>query len=86
MRAALFILLTAGCSYPELAHAPEERRGPPPALSPLGQLLDPQAEPAPEADAELEARGNELRARAAEIPADPIEPELRQAMEAAGQP
>ncbi len=85
MRFALFlaVVLAAGCSYPELARAPEMPSGPPPVLAPLGPLLTDGVEPDPEADAALEERAAALRARAAALPADPIEPQTRSAMEAA---
>ncbi len=85
MRLALcFLLLVAGCSYPELAYGPDAPTGAPPPLVPLGSLMEETAEPDAEADAALEARAAALRARAAALPADGIEPETRAAMEAAG--
>lgn len=86
MRAVLcLVLIATGCSYPELALAPDTPSGPPPRLSPLDPLLEETAEQDPEADAALEERAAALRARAAALPENPIEPETRAAMEAAGQ-
>lgn len=86
MRAVLCLLLVAaGCSYPELARAPDSPTGPPPRLAPLDPLLEEPAERDVEAEAALEERAAALRARAAALPSDPIEPETRAAMEAASQ-
>ena len=85
MRSALFILLLAGCSFPELAKAPEEPPGPAPRLAPIAPLVEGVAEPDPEADAALEARAAALRKRSSALPSDLIEPETRRAMEAVGQ-
>jgi hypothetical protein len=81
MRAIIFLLLAAGCSFPELAHAPEGPSAPAPKLSPIAPLVEGVAEPDPEADEELESRADELRKRASRLPRDPIEPRTRRAME-----
>ncbi len=76
------LLAATGCSYPELALAPDTPAGPPPELAPLPPLLEETAEEDPEADAALEARAAALRTRAAALPTDAIEPATREAMEA----
>lgn len=86
MRTALLLLLLAGCSFPELAMAPEEPAGPAPRLAPLAPLVEDGVEPDPDADAALEARAEALRRRAAALPSDPIEPETRRAMESLSRP
>lgn len=86
MRAVLSLLLLAGCSFPDLAMAPEEPPGPAPRLEPLAPLVEDTAEPDPEADAALESRAAALRRRAAALPSDPIEPEIRRAMESVARP
>lgn len=86
MRTALLVLFLAGCSFPELAKAPEGARGPAPRLAPISPLLEETAEPDPEADAALEARAEALRTRAAALPRDPIEPDRRRAMESVSRP
>jgi hypothetical protein len=78
----LGLATVAACDYPELAMAPGAASGPPPPLLPLDPLLVETAVPDPEEDAAIEARAAALRQRAAEVPADPIEPETRAAMEA----
>lgn len=85
MRVLLCLFLVAGCSYPELALAPDTPAGPPPSLSPLDPLLEETAVKDDEADTALEERAAALRARAAALPDDAIEPETRAAMEAVGQ-
>lgn len=84
MRFALSLLLLAGCSFPELAVAPDGPSGPAPQLSPLEPLVGNLAEPDPDADAKLESRAAALRKRAAALPDDPIEPKTRRAMESVG--
>jgi hypothetical protein len=86
MRVALTLLLLAGCSFPELAMAPEGPSGPAPRIAPLGPLVQTDEAPDPHADAELESRADALRKRAATIPEDPIEPETRRAMESVARP
>lgn len=89
MRTALspiLLVLLAGCSFPELAMAPEESPGPAPRLAPLAPLVEGMVEPDPEADAALEARADALRERASALPHDSIEPETRRAMESVGRP
>jgi hypothetical protein len=86
MRAALSLLLLAGCSFPELAMAPEEPSGPAPLLAPVPPLVEEDEVPDADADAELESRANALRKRAAALPEDPIEPDTRRAMESVARP
>jgi hypothetical protein len=80
--ALLCLLAGAACDYPELAMAPETPSSLPPPLLPIDPLLVETAVPDAEEDAALEARAAALRQRAAGVPADPIEPETRAAMEA----
>lgn len=86
MRAVLSLLLLAGCSFPDLAMAPDGQMGPAPRLSPLDPLVEGVPERDPGADEALEARAKALRKRASALPKDPIEPETRQAMEEVASP